>query len=219
MWGEPELISGSFDLDYKYTSHYHHQKSGLHLAPFRAYDAKTARWISRDPIEEMGGVNLYGYVDRNPMNLNDPFGLESANPMGCPKAFEDAFDKNLRSGAYSNNKLKELYLSYQKTLRHSAKNGKWRSVARMNHRMMAITSRLGGVGGLAALGITIPKADAQAMDMLTKSMLSIQKSKDCGEDIEQADVDDAVISVGVLFGGSAAATMSTRLSELQSGSE
>jgi RHS repeat-associated protein len=76
MWGEPELISGSFDLDFKYTSHYHHQKSGLHLAPFRAYDVKTARWISRDPIEEAGGVNLYGYVGNESISYFDPIGAD-----------------------------------------------------------------------------------------------------------------------------------------------
>jgi len=33
------------------------------------------RWISRDPIGESGGVNLYGYVLNNPINLYDPLGL------------------------------------------------------------------------------------------------------------------------------------------------
>lgn len=28
-----------------------------------------------DPIEEHGGINLYGYVDNSPINPWDPFGL------------------------------------------------------------------------------------------------------------------------------------------------
>jgi uncharacterized protein RhaS with RHS repeats len=33
------------------------------------------RWISRDPIAEAGGVNLYGYVLNDPIILFDPYGL------------------------------------------------------------------------------------------------------------------------------------------------
>jgi uncharacterized protein RhaS with RHS repeats len=41
----------------------------------RPYDPNLQRWIQRDPIGEQGGINLYGYVDNNPVNHYDPFGL------------------------------------------------------------------------------------------------------------------------------------------------
>jgi len=52
-----------------------HAASGLYLTLHRAYDPYSGRWLSRDPIEEAGGINLYGYVQENPVNLIDSFGL------------------------------------------------------------------------------------------------------------------------------------------------
>jgi RHS repeat-associated protein len=74
-YGRRTKVSGGVDADFGFTGHYYHQPSGLHLALYRAYDADLSRWISRDPIGERGGVNLYGYVRNNPLNWIDPLGL------------------------------------------------------------------------------------------------------------------------------------------------
>lgn len=42
---------------------------------YRWYDPATGRWPSRDPIEESGGVNLYGFVGNNGINGLDVLGL------------------------------------------------------------------------------------------------------------------------------------------------
>ncbi len=74
-YGRVTKISGTVDSDMLYTGHYRHAPSGLHLTLYRAYSSDLARWLSPDPIGEAGGVNLYGYVDNNPVNLWDPLGL------------------------------------------------------------------------------------------------------------------------------------------------
>jgi RHS repeat-associated protein len=82
-YGRVEQLSGTFSLDFRFTGHFFHQPSGLHLAPFRAYDADLGRWLSRDPLTMAEllweGPNLYGYVGNNPINLIDPFGLCGGN--------------------------------------------------------------------------------------------------------------------------------------------
>jgi RHS repeat-associated protein len=42
---------------------------------YRYYDPLTGRWPSRDPIEEKGGLNLYGFVANNPIVYTDNLGL------------------------------------------------------------------------------------------------------------------------------------------------
>lgn len=81
-YGRVTKLSGTVESDFQYTGHYAHSPSGLYLAPFRAYDAELGRWISRDPIGEEGGINLYGYVGNNPINAIDPLGLVNLYLMG-----------------------------------------------------------------------------------------------------------------------------------------
>ena len=47
---------------------------------YRYYDPLTGRWPSRDPIEEQGGINLYGFVRNNGVNRWDLLGRYSLNP-------------------------------------------------------------------------------------------------------------------------------------------
>lgn len=49
---------------------------GLYYARQRWYDANLARWLSADPIGFSGSLNLYSYVDNNPVGWVDPSGLQ-----------------------------------------------------------------------------------------------------------------------------------------------
>jgi RHS repeat-associated protein len=78
-WGNRTKLSGDVDADIGFTGHLHHKPTGLILTLCRAYDPRLGRWLSRDPIAERGGINLYGCVGNDPVNLRDPTG-EAALP-------------------------------------------------------------------------------------------------------------------------------------------
>ena len=48
---------------------------------FRYYDPQTGRWPSRDPIEEFGGLNLYGFVGNDAVSRWYFLGLVSASDV------------------------------------------------------------------------------------------------------------------------------------------
>ena len=57
----------------------------------RYYNPGTGRWLNRDPIEEVGGANLYGMVGNGPLNKVDFFGLKKCpNYNDCMKAASDS---------------------------------------------------------------------------------------------------------------------------------
>jgi RHS repeat-associated protein len=78
-WGKRTILDGGTAAETLtfsgYTGHEYHQPSGLWLAPFRAYSPALGRWLSRDPIGEAGGINLYAYVSNAPDVATDPLGL------------------------------------------------------------------------------------------------------------------------------------------------
>ena len=74
-YGTPTQSAGSLTTDFRYAGMFYHQDSGLYLTQYRAYDARLGRWLSRDPIGEIGGSNPYADVANSPIQRTDQTGL------------------------------------------------------------------------------------------------------------------------------------------------
>jgi RHS repeat-associated protein len=75
-WGVRTTQGAQDAASFGFTGHLEHKELGLVFTLYRAYDPVTGRWLSRDPIGESGGLNLYGYVSNRPVSFIDPEGLE-----------------------------------------------------------------------------------------------------------------------------------------------
>jgi len=68
---------------YQFSSKEKDLNSGLVYYLYRFYDPNLERWLNRDPILEIGGENLYGFVINNPISLKDPQGLSWRGILGA----------------------------------------------------------------------------------------------------------------------------------------
>ena len=57
--------------------------SGRSYYRARYYDPQAGRFLSEDPITFSGGINFYAYVQNNPIEFTDAFGLQ-ARPLPLP---------------------------------------------------------------------------------------------------------------------------------------
>ena len=69
------------DFSHRFSTKPLDAETGLYYDGYRYYDPVTGRWPSRDPIEEEGGNNLYGFVGNDGINTWDYLGfLDWSNP-------------------------------------------------------------------------------------------------------------------------------------------
>jgi len=88
-FGKLTVVSGSNPdiFDFRFSSECFDTETGLIYFNFRYYSPELGRWMNRDPIEELGGFNLYNFCNSDPINFFDLLGL----------AGDSEYCRNLRS--------------------------------------------------------------------------------------------------------------------------
>jgi RHS repeat-associated protein len=82
-FGEPLRATGSQAKKnpLRFSTKYTDAESGLLYYGFRYYNPSTGRWLSRDPFDENGGLNLYAFVVNQPLILIDTHGRTPVNSV------------------------------------------------------------------------------------------------------------------------------------------
>ena len=83
-FGKIVMSSGAYkDTNkYRFSSEYHDDETGLNYYKDRYFHILLARWTKRDSIQERGGVNLYGFVNNNPVKYWDNLGYSKSCVCG-----------------------------------------------------------------------------------------------------------------------------------------
>ncbi len=69
--------SSNFDWELRYCSYLFDIDTGFYIVRNRFLQPNLGRWLTRDPIGEIAGLNLYAYCSNNPTKFIDPTGLLS----------------------------------------------------------------------------------------------------------------------------------------------
>jgi RHS repeat-associated protein len=68
----------------RFSTKYQDGQCDLLYYGFRYYNPITGRWVSRDPIEEVGGINLYDFAANDLINRLDAIGFDGVATIAAP---------------------------------------------------------------------------------------------------------------------------------------
>jgi RHS repeat-associated protein len=68
---------------FRFSTKYQDDESDFLYYGYRYYNQSTGRWLSRDPIGEQRGRNLYGFVFGDPISRWDRLGLADSKSKAC----------------------------------------------------------------------------------------------------------------------------------------
>jgi RHS repeat-associated protein len=111
-FGEPLRADGPVAEanPFRFSTKFTDAETGLLYYGLRYYVPDTGRWLSRDPLGEQGGVNLYGFVQNAPTTWCDPLGLALYAFDGTNNnAYRDTADSETENGPTNVSILYELY--------------------------------------------------------------------------------------------------------------
>ncbi len=110
--GKPSHNNAPLPINpFRHSTRYPHSCSGLHYYGyddreisyygFRFYSPGQGRFLNRDPIEEAGGLNLYGFVGNDPVNRWDYLGKYWFPSPGIHVDPRNFPDEQIIEGAFS----------------------------------------------------------------------------------------------------------------------
>ena len=86
-FGSTQIIEQDIEVNLRFPGQYFDAETGTYYNFHRDYRPNAGRYLQEDPIGLEGGINLFAYVNNNPLLLIDSFGLKGkakAKADPCP---------------------------------------------------------------------------------------------------------------------------------------
>lgn len=89
-FGEAVKATGEYAArnPFQFSTKYTDGETGLLYYGYRYYNPSAGRWLSKDPIEEQGGLNLYAFVSNDSVNRFDQLGQFSLSDYAERKMWD-----------------------------------------------------------------------------------------------------------------------------------
>jgi len=120
------------DNEILFAGYRHDPESALYHVRFRMYHPTLGRWLQRDRVEYIDGMNVYEYVGSDPISLVDPLGLWGDGTERAlrelRKEYEEAVSRNDAMADYwgpqETLRMREaLWKKYQRDITNLGKGG------------------------------------------------------------------------------------------------
>ncbi len=149
----------------------------MHVAcyGYRWYDPLTGRWPSRDPIEEEGGVNLYGFVKNDGVDWVDALGLIDHDTAA--KWIEDRLENFKKCGKCCEAIRAAIIATYTELRRQGNIDKLVDSSARTMYVQFGVNNSYGGAQIKPSFLVDLLKRQPNAFPELSK-LLSDKGEKD-----------------------------------------